>query len=102
MILAWTIWTLLTVVWNCLNSANSRAKNSASAPYNFVTTLLVSAFYIASIMLVGNALLEAKNSGQFHLVMVAVGLYAMSSAVGSTIGQVWARKFERKHHIEKG
>lgn len=93
----WAAWIVLTVVWNAINSANSRAKNSSSWRYNAATTLLSSALYIASLLLVGNQLLAARAGGRGELVLVAVVLYALASGCGSVAGQVAAMRLESRH-----
>lgn len=95
----WAAWVVLTVAWNAINSANSRAKNSSSWRYNAVTTLLSSALYITSLLLVGDQLLAAKASGRLELVAAAVALYAVSSAAGSVAGQVAAMRWERRRSV---
>ena len=48
---------------NAINSANSRAKNTASKLYCFTSTLAVSAVYILSLAFAANELIKAHNSG---------------------------------------
>ena len=93
----WIMWGCSTVIWQGLNSANSRSKNSASALYNFITTISVSAFYLASMILVGNILVQSRS--QTKDFVIAVALYSFLSAGGSVVGQQWARRFEKSHHI---
>ena len=96
-LMQWFVWAGSTFAWNTINSANSRAKNSASAAYNAVTTILVSAFYLASMILVGNILVQSRS--QTKDFVIAVALYSFLSAGGSVVGQQWARRFEKSHHI---
>jgi hypothetical protein len=96
----WTLWAVSTFAWNSVNSANSRSKNTASWWYNAVTTLCVSAFYLASMLLVGNILLASRSRTQDFV--VAVALYSLLSACGSVVGQQWALRFEKAHHIHHG
>jgi len=98
--MGYLLWVLLTVAWNAVNSINSRSKNSASCRYNFFSTLGVSSLYILSIAYVANLLIEAQRSGRVGLFLSTVVVYAISSAVGSVIGQTWALKFEKSHRIE--
>jgi hypothetical protein len=63
-LLQWLIWAALTFTWQAINSANSRSKNTASATYNFVTTLAVSGCYLMSIILVGNILIASRSRGR--------------------------------------
>ncbi len=94
-------WVALTFGWNLLNSLNSRAKNSLSLAYNASTTLLTSAMYISSILLVGNELLSAR--GDIHAVAEAIVGYALASTAGSVVGQEIAVAWlERRLHIKRG
>jgi hypothetical protein len=97
---AWIIWCGLTFGWNSLNSMNSRAKNSASKLYNAATTLTTSTLYLLSILFVSNLLVEAHASGNARQLVLGVVLYAVSSTAGSVVGQQYAIRFEREHHIK--
>jgi hypothetical protein len=94
------LWILLTVAWNAVNSCNSRAKNSSSKVYNFTSTLCVSALYVLSVAYAANLLIQAHASGRRDLFAGTVVVYAIASAVGSILGQAWALKFEKSHHIK--
>jgi hypothetical protein len=94
-------WILLTFGWNLLNSLNSRAKNSLSLSYNAATTLLTSAMYVSSILMVGNELLAAH--GAVPAVLRAIAGYALASTVGSVAGQIVAVNWlEKRCHIQRG
>jgi len=97
-LLEWAVWGALTFAWQAINSANSRSKNTTSWRYNFCATLSVSACYLTSILLVGNILLESRSHSKDFL--LAVLLYSILSACGSVIGQQWAIRFEKNHHIQ--
>lgn len=93
----WIVWGVSTFTWNGANSFNSRSKNTSSALYCWVTTLAVSGFYLTSMLLVGNILVQSRS--QAHDFVIAVGLYSVLSACGSVIGQQLALRFEHWKHI---
>lgn len=92
----WAAWVILTVGWNAINSANSLPKNSSSWRYNAATTFSSSGLYVASLLLAGNQLLQAKASGHAELILAAVALSAVANPVGSVIGQLVAMRWERR------
>ena len=98
--MSYFLWIILTFGWNAINSANSRAKNTASRLYCFASTLAVSAVYILSLAYAANELIKAHNSGRMDLFALDVAVYAIASSIGSTLGQSWAIKFEKLHHIK--
>jgi hypothetical protein len=99
--MTYLLFALWTAIFTALNSVNSRAKNTASRQYNFVSTALVSAAYLLSISFGANLLVQAHLSGRHDLFALAVAVYAFSSAAGSVCGQIYAIKFEKSHHIER-
>lgn len=91
----WAAWSAVTIAFNGINSANSRAKNSRSLTFNACTTFLAAFLYILSILGVGNLLIEAR-----HLALAfAVFAYAGLSTAGSVIGHKLSMWFEEKHGI---
>jgi hypothetical protein len=93
----WIGWSLVTVAFNAINSANSRAKNSRSLKFNGATTFLAALLYILSILGVGNLLIESRHAA----LAVAIVAYASLSTVGSVVGQKLSMKFESSHNIKK-
>lgn len=93
----WIAWSVVTIAFNAINSANSRAKNSRSLKFNSWTTFAAAFFYCLSILGIGNLLLQAH-----HLELaLAVIAYAGLSTLGSVIGQAGSMKFEASHNIQK-
>ena len=90
----WIIWAVLTLVWNAANSANSRAKNSASLSYNLWTTAFSAALYMTALLWIGNLLLKAHGPEQIAL---AIFIYGVNSSLGSVAGQQIALWLERRH-----
>lgn len=93
----WATWCALTIGWNFVNSANSRAKNSASRIYNGTTTFATSLLYLLSILFVSNVPIESRKSGSPGLLVLSVVLYAVSSTIGSVVGQSVAIRWEQHH-----
>lgn len=93
----WLSWSVVTLLFNFTNSINSRSKNSRSLKYNAVSTALASAFYVCSMLGVGNLLIEARHGA----LVFAVLAYSALSVAGSVLGQKWSLRFEREHHIRK-
>ena len=60
----------------------------------------MSGLYILSLAYVANFLIEAHRSGRTDLFLLTVAVYAVSSAIGSTLGQMWALRFEKSHGIK--
>jgi hypothetical protein len=96
-LIPFSIWT---TIFTAINSANSRAKNTASRTYNAVSTALVSGAYIISIAFGMNLILQSYAHKDWRLFAAVVACYMASSSAGSVAGQAWAIKFERNHHIQ--
>lgn len=89
---AWALWCAITVGFNCVNSINSRAKNSQSWRYNAISTATCSGLYILSMVGVGNIILKSSHNA----LALAVVVYVLCSTVGSTLGQEIAMHYFKK------
>ena len=93
----WISYCAFTFSWTFANSIQSRAKQYRSITANAVSTFVTSILYIGSVLFIGNFLLEAKESHNLHLLLLAILTYGFCSVAGSCAGQKWAIHFEDTH-----
>jgi hypothetical protein len=93
----WAAYIFFTFAWTFTNSIQSRAKQYRSIRANAVSTFVTSILYIGSVLLIGNFLLEAKQSRRVGQLLLAICAYGTFSVAGSCAGQKWAIRFEDTH-----
>lgn len=93
----------VNIIFNFLNTINSRAKQVVAAHwyYNFFSTVAASAAYLCTIGMAGRFLLAAKSTNQTSAFIFIVVVYGLSAGFGAVAGQLTGIWLEKKGHFLK-